>query len=67
MNLLGIKNFQVSTSIAISLFVVVTLSCICIAQAMEKDRPWRMKDSRVLEILQAVCPVFVHAICFGFL
>lgn len=24
-------------------------------QAMEKDLPWRMKDSRVVEILQAVC------------
>lgn len=26
-----------------------------IAQALEKDLPWKMKDSRVLEILQAVC------------
>ena len=32
---------------------------VCIVQAMEKDLPWRMKDSRVLEILQAVyCLLF---------
>ncbi len=28
---------------------------MCFAKALQKDQPWMLKESRVLEILQAVC------------
>ena len=47
--------------VAQSFFIFVLITMVSV-QALAKDLPWKLKESRVLEILQAVSKLFLFFI-----